>query len=105
AGRLVDRALLIGLPAGTLALPVTASPESSTLVQAGRRVDGFVAGHAGPVVRDALVLAVSQVPAGALGEGEPTLRVVLAVTAAQGSAVFAGLDPASPGSTLTFAVR
>ena len=104
-GRLVDTALLAGLPTGAMALPMTASVESTTLLRPGLRVDGFVPGRAEPVVRDALVLAVAVDHSDGLGAAPPATRVVLAVTGAQASAAFAAMDPAAGVTGLTFAAR
>jgi Flp pilus assembly protein CpaB len=104
-GRLVDAALLADLPPGTIALPVTATAESMALVRPGLRVDGFLPGRPGPVLRDALVLAATPGRASPLDGSTPAARVLLAVEAGQASALFGGLDLSAPMSEVTFAVR
>lgn len=105
SGRLVDDALLAGLPEGTVALPLPASPASTLVVRPGVRVDGFVPGRAQPVVRGALVLAIGTGSADGLGAGDGSTRVVVAVTVAQAGAVFADLDPSGAVGGITFAAH
>ena len=103
--RLVDRALLADLPDDLVALPLTAAAESTAVVRPGLRVDGFLPGHAEPVVRGALVLAVEPGGSDRSGGGQASAQVVLAVSDTEAAAVFGGLDPAAPVTAVTFAVH
>lgn len=107
SARLVGPGLLAELPAGTVAVQVPTPSGGAAVLRPGRRVDGYVAGRTGPVVRDALVLAVVRDPGGAMlgGAAEGGTGVVLAVASEQAASVLVGPDPAGGPVVVSFAVR